>query len=467
MAVQNATEPSPQLVSPDKIMPVDDQMLRKLILPWQTGLKASWTIAQLRSALLQQRQGLLGLSSQLFDSLLEDDEFPGTLARRVNATLESPFCLRSYEGPKVPLTKREQKIEKLFPEMCPDEELFDFLATWLIMGVSVGVLDWDTSGAIWMPRLRTLPTEFLYWDSNLLRWKYQARDQPELIVEPGNGKWVLLGHGQRSWIWGLLRGLALTWLGKQMTFCDWQRYSQKHGLPIIKAMIPIWRDEAEKTQFVADLGQLISEGVVGLPQDENSSGQTTGYDIDLLEAKTVSWQGFQAALERADRKMQVQLLGGNLGAEATSKGSNRAAAEVHSDSLAGLAGADQKRLGQELRRQVLGPFMSLNFGVPLPEVPTPYWAANPEHDARQWAPARAQLATTLESLSHAGVEVTNLEEVGAEFGLELKAAVKVGELPANMPPPPPAPADSPPAAGKTAAGKTASKPKAGKAKAAK
>jgi phage gp29-like protein len=459
MAVQSATEPSPQLVSPDKIMQIDMQMLRKIVVPWQTGMKSSWTIAQLRSALLQQRQGLLGLSSQLYDSLLEDDELPGTLAKRVNGTLEAPFCLKSYEGPKVALTKREQKIEKLFPELCPDEELFDMIATWLIMGVSVGTLDWDTSGPLWMPRLRTLPTEFLSWDSNLLVWKYQARDQPELTVTPGDGKWVLLGHGQRSWIWGLLRGLALTWLGKQMTFCDWQRYSQKHGLPIIKAMIPIWRDDDEKNKFVADLGQLISEGIVGLPQDENSSGQTTGYDIELLEATTVSWQGFQASLERADRKMQVQLLGGNLGAEATSKGSNRAAAEVHGDSLMKLAGADQKRVGRELRRQVLAPFMSLNFGVELAEVPIPYWAANPEHDARQWAPARAQLATTCESFAKAGVEVANLEEVGQEFGLELMAAVKVGDLQVHQEPPAPAPAPGGAGAKKTKAAKPAGKKK--------
>lgn len=442
-------------------MPIDERMLKSIILPWQTGMKASWTISQLKSALLQQRQGLLGLSSQLYDSLLEDDELPGTLARRVNATLEAPFCLHSYEGPKTELTKREQKVQALFPEMCPDAELFDMFAAWLMMGVGIGTLDWDTSGPVWLPRLRALPTEFLYRDENLRCWKYQTREG-EMIVTPGDGKWVLFTHGQRGWMWGLLRALALTWLGKQMAFCDWQRYSQKHGLPIFRAKIPIWRDDDEKAKFVADLGDLISEGVIGLPQDENSSGQTTGYDVDLLEATTVSWQGFQASLERADRKMQVTLIGGNLGAEATSKGSNRAAAETHASGLVVLAGGDQKKLGRELRRQVLGPFMSLNYGVDLPEVPLPYWAANPERDPRAWTGSQLELAQSVQTFSTAGVKVGNLDEVGRGLGLTLSEEVAVAELPANKPPP--APVVAPGGAKKPAAGGKTKAAPAGKKK---
>jgi phage gp29-like protein len=459
--VQSALNPSlgPALepVSPTDIMPVDQQLLKKLIIPWTTGLKATWTVPQIRNALRQQRQGILDQSSQLYDSLLEDDEFPGTLARRVNASLEAEFCLKSAQGEDVELTKREQKIEGLFPEICPDEELFDMIASYLVMGVGIGTLDWDTSGPVWLPRLRALPTQFLYYDEQLQCWKYMARDSEALIVTPGDGKWVLFTHGQRSWMWGLLRGLALTWLGKQMTFCDWQRYSQKHGLPIIKAMIPIWRDDDEKAKFVADLGDLISEGVVGLPQDENSSGQTTGYDIELLEATTVSWQGFQASLERADRKMQVQLLGGNLGAEVTKSGGNMGAAATHSGELPKLAGADQKRIGRMLRRQVLGPVFSLNYGVSLEDVPTPYWDANPENQ-QLIAQTQFTAAQAIAALSTAGIEIQNLDEVGRTIGMQLKSAVKVAELPGNTPPP--APVVAPAGAG---AKKTKAKP-AGKKK---
>lgn len=421
--------PPPPLVPAD----VSKGLLQKLIVPMQGSFKTNWTLSSLRAALLQQRQGNLGQSSLLFDSLLEDDELNGALHRRVNATLEAPFCFKSYEKGEQ-LTKREQKIEKLFCEMVPDDELFDMIASWLMLGVGIGTIDWDFSSALWMPRLRALSPEFLRWDDSIQRWRYMAADQPELIVEPGNGKWVLFTSGQRGWMWGLLRAIALTWLGKQMAYCDWQRYSQKHGLPIFRAKIPIWRDEDEKKRFVEDLGGLVAEGVIGLPQDENAAGQTTGYDVDLLEATTVSWQGFQASLERADRKFQIMLTGGNLGTEVT-KANSSGAAETHSGSLAKLAGSDQKKVGRMLRQQFLAPFFSLNYGLPAAEVPTPYWHANPEYDARSWASAQAQLAATVKTLAEAGVKISNLAEVGRAYHLELAQAVEVEKIAA---PPKPA-----------------------------
>lgn len=442
MTVESVSSMSLKPVAPaapaSPLVPADVSrgMLKQLIVPMMGSFKASWTLASLKSALLQQRQGNLGQSSLLFDSLLEDDELNGALRRRVDATLEAPFCFKSYDKGS-DLTKREQKIEKLFCEMVPDDELFDMIASWLMLGVGLGTIDWDFSGPIWMPRLRALSPEFLTWDDSIQRWRYSAFDQPDLIVEPGNGKWVLFTSGQRGWMWGYLRAIALTWLGKQMAYCDWQRYSQKHGLPIFRAKIPIWRDEGEKKQFVEELGGLIAEGVIGLPQDENAAGQTTGYDVDLLEATTVSWQGFQASLERADRKFQVMLNGGNLASEVT-KANSSGAAEEHGGQLAKLAGADQKKIGRMLRQQFLAPFFSLNYGVAAAEVPTPYWHANPEYDARSWASAQAQLAATVKTLAEAGVKIANLGEVGRAYHLELEAEIEVSDLQVNKDPPPPA-----------------------------
>lgn len=427
-------------------------VLKQVILPWQTGMKASWTLSQLKAALLGQRMGHLGLSSQLFDTLLEDDEFPGALRKRVNATLKSPFSLRSADGPKAPLTKREQGIEEMFCEFAPDDQLFDLISDWLVMGVGVGTLDWDTSSTPWTPRLRTLPTEFACFDEELQCWRYQARGLEDQIIQPGNGKWVLLAGGERGWRWGMIRALARTWLGKQMMLCDWQRWAQKHGLPILKAKIPIWRDDVEKQKFAEELAEVMAEGVVALPQDENSQGLMQGYDIELLEPKTLSWQGFQAGVERADRKIQVTLLGGNLGAEATSKGSNRAAAETHAGSLAELAAGDVKQLGYCLREQLLRPYMLLNYGGKAPP-PTPFWDADPSDDQRAWVAAQAQFAGAVKALAEAGVEISNIADVGRGLGLELRPAVKVGDLQTHQDPPKPAPAPGKTKAAKPAAGK--------------
>lgn len=461
---------------------------RSLLLPYQTGIKPTWTVRQIRSALTQHQMGSLGLSSLLFDSMLEDDEFPGTLKRRVDATLKSPFELKPVEkdpkpqaepaapGPqKAPapagappgepgaverdpvkpmpvkpiepaskLTPNQEKAAALWPKMVPYGQLLRFLADLLVMGEAFGTLDWDTKTypGLWVPIFRALPSEFARWDHESRSWKYQARllraervgGEPvpttggaggEHTVTPGDGNWIHASLGDRGWLWGAVRGLALLWLGKQMTFCDWQRWCEKHGLPITKAILPIYRDESEKDQFIEELADMQREGIVGLPQDDEGRG----YDLDLLEPKTVSWQGFQASLERSDRKIQVTLLGGNLGAEVTRSGGNMGAAETHSSELSKLAKTDASLLGEVLKEQLLKPFFELNFGPDAAkDLPTPFWDTCPEEDVRGWTTAQGQFAVTVKTLGEAGYEVLNMGDWAGEFGLKLAKRPK-SEMP--------------------------------------
>jgi hypothetical protein len=504
--------------------------IEHMLLPFQSGIKSSWTFRQIRSALTQHQQGLLGQSSLLFDSMLEDDEFPSTLKRRCDATLRSQFCLKPVEKePKFPkpekasgkdkppgtpdspnapkpgapptapqpapeppplvektvkrksdgsreetvkekpgvapepvlgppgapepvepieiaskLKPHQRRAEELWPIMAPYGELLRIDADLLVMGVSVFTLDWDTRSAakggqadgLWVPTLRALPSEFLRYDHSERCWKYQAQEATlkwdpskplpsvlaslggagELTVTPGDGKWGLVTLGHRGWLWGLIRGLAGLWFGKQETYCNWQRYNQKHGLPIVKAKLPITGDADEKEDFVDALGSVVREGIVGLPQDEEGYG----YDVELLEPTTVTWQGFQASLERDDRKIQVALLGGNLGAEVAKSGGNMGAAATHADELQKLAGGDAQILGEALKEQLLRPFFTLNFGPEkCKDLPTPYWDTCPEEDCRSWTTAQGQLAVTIKTFGEAGYEIMNLGDVANDFGLML------------------------------------------------
>jgi phage gp29-like protein len=452
---------------------------RSLLLPYQTGIKPTWTIKQIRSALTQHQMGSLGLSSLLFDSMLEDDEFPGTLKRRVDATLKSDFCLKPVQKESQPaksaapgpqkaaapgaverddtkpapvepiepaseLTPDQKKAADLWNDMVPYGQMLRFVADLLVMGEAFGTLDWDTKTypGLWVPVFRALPTEFARWDHESRSWKYQAKvlraervgGEPvptsggeglELTVTPGDGKWIHASLGDRGWLWGAVRGLALLWLGKQMTFCDWQRWCEKHGLPITKAILPIYRDEDEKDEFIAELGEMQREGIVGLPQDEEGKG----YDLDLLEPKTVSWQGFQASLERSDRKIQVTLLGGNLGAEVTRSGGNMGAAETHSSELEKLAKTDAGLLAEVLKKQLLKPFFELNFGPDAAkELPTPFWDTCPDEDVRSWTTAQGQFAVTVKTLGEAGYEILNMGDYAARFDLKLAKKPK-SEMP--------------------------------------
>jgi phage gp29-like protein len=418
---------------------------RSVITPWQTGIRTTWTIGQIRSALLAHRQGDMSAPAQLFDSMLEDDELPGDLQKRVNALLRSEFHLE-IPGEDRELNRREKATQEAFCEMAPDGELFDLIASWLILGVGVATVDWDTSGPLWMPKLRALPTQFLSYVEHERAWYYEAQEGRQLVT-PGDGKWILLTTGQRGWIWGLIRSLAVLWLSKQLTYCDWQRYCQKHGLPIIKAKVPIFRDDKEKDKFIEDLSLIQSEGVVGLPTGPDGDG----YDVELLEATDQSWEAFEANLARADRKIQIALLGSNIGTEQTaSTGGSRAAAETSSDDVDAVkAKSDAKYVSHCLYEQLLRPFFAINFGSAA-TVPYPCWEVCPEDDARAWVEAQGLFVDLLNKIRTTGYKITNVADVALEYGLELE------EDP-----------DAPPAAGTEAAAEIAAKakpPQAGPAK---
>lgn len=358
--------------------------------------------------------GLLSGTSQLLDTMGEDDEIPGAIKERVNATVRAPFHWEYEDESAVKF------IEEYWCKMVNKGELFDFVRNFLIEGVGVAVLDWRHEASAWLPCFRNLPTEFLWHDDSNNQWKYTAREG-EFVVEPGNGTWVLLTSGQRGWLYGYIRALALLWVAKQFVFRDWNRYNERHGLPIIKAKMPVSTGAPEKAQFIQEVQELNSEGVIGLPQGVD--GPDVSFDLELLEPKDQSWESFQAALERFDRKVNVMLLGGNLGREVANTGSNRAAAETHDGKTVKLALPDSEALGQCFKEQVVWPFFFFNKpGVT--DVPLPVWDVEPPEDIKERAAAQETFGKALEALGRAGWDVVNIKELAEQFGLELKPKPK-------------------------------------------
>lgn len=355
----------------------------------------------------------------MLDAMGEDDEIPGAIKERVNATVRAPFRWESEDESAVSF------ISEYWGCILDRGELFDFLRNFLLEGVGVAVLDWRTEASVWVPCFRNLPTEFLWHDDSNNQWKYTAREG-EFVVEPGNGTWVLLTSGQRGWLYGYIRALALLWVAKQFVFRDWNRYNERHGLPIIKAKMPVSTGAPEKAQFIQEVQELNSEGVIGLPQGVD--GPDVSFDLELLEPKDQSWESFQTALERFDRKVNVMLLGGNLGREVASTGSNRAAAETHDGKTVKLAVPDSEALAQCFKEQVVWPFFYFNKpGVEARAVPLPVWDVEPPEDIQERAAAQETFGKALESIGRAGYEVVNIKELAEQFGLELKTKPKEPE----------------------------------------
>jgi phage gp29-like protein len=395
------------------------QILKAAIHAYPTAERVTWSLGQIRRALISYHQGIWLDVALLYESMFNDDHFPGELEKRVDATLKSEFYFQ-VKGLKKdePLSPRDEEAQDLFLQiMAPTDELAEFLSTFDMLGVGIGTLDWDTETmpGRWLPRFRSLPIAYLQYDQYRCVWTYQAQDGLH-VVTPGDGKWILMTSGETGWKHGLINGLSYLWHTKIQTLCDWARYNIKHGLPITKAKVPVLADAGEKEKFIDDLEDLESEGIIGLPQDESGKG----YDVELMEAKDTSWQSFENNVNRADRKISIALLGSNLGSETNSTGSNRAAAETSDLGVArNKAASDAKQLGECLREQLLTPFYALNFGPASLPAPFPLWDVSPVEDDKAWAETQDKFAEMLGKLKRAGYRVRNLDEASKPYGLQL------------------------------------------------
>lgn len=396
---------------------------------WTPGIRPTWDVAKVKSALYEHQTGAFAQSALLVEAMYADDELPTSLDRAVNQIVGSEFSLvpeETEDGKPDPNSEKQaEALKPLWASSFPEHELAKMVRWFLMLGVAIGTLDWDTSKAPWRPTLRTLHPEFLWWDEGTIdpqtgMWgvfRYNSRDGTNEIVTPGDGKWVLLSDGRESWMRCSVRALATTWLVKQYAWRDWQRYNERHGLPIVIAKVPVQAAADEKSDFFNDVKSLHSETTALLPQFNPEDGPN--YELDLLEAKDQSWDTFRAVIERVDRKIQVHFLGTNTN-ELIGTAGSRATSETGRNITGETAAERERRIVTDLRDQLVKPFSAVNVpGADLDLAPWPHFNTEGEEDVQKRAEGMKALGEALKSLETAGWDVANVQEEAERFGLTL------------------------------------------------
>jgi hypothetical protein len=406
---------------------------------WSPGIKPTWTVAEVRSALRQHADGDFSASALLVDSMGEDDAIPGFLDKRIDAVLSKGFELVPVDEPNRQLSVRvAKKYQPIWWDIFPETALGSLMRWRRMLGVAIGVLDWEGSGSEWGAQLRVLHPQFLRYQQWNQKWIYSA-EEGQLEVTPGDGRWVLLTDGDRGWMRGAVRYLAIDWLAKQQTIRDWNRYNERHGLPLLLAKAPLVAEDPEREQFWDDLQTLGNETVVQLATHLDKEG--AAFDLDLLEATSRSYDSFRLFLERCDHRFLVSLLGSNLSTEVNGQGS-RAAADVHQDAEDSRASAEAEELSTELRRQCLFPIAGANIaGVTIETTPWPTWHTESQPNPIAEAQHQTAFLGVISAASSAGYEVENIDELAEKHGLKLKKKEPPAPPPAPAPPGPPSPDD--------------------------
>lgn len=385
-------------------------------------------VAKVKRALAGLESGIFTEAAALVDAMGRDDRIEATVQQRLEALGGLPFEVHPAEGMGSRADEAAAQALASAPVML-DEAALAELRTWALwLGVGVGQKVWDTSRPTWVPRMKVWHPRFLRYDWATRTFRIIAEDG-ERVVEVGSPEWVLYApHGtERPWMRGLVRSLAIPFLVRQFCLRDWSRYSEVHGLPIRKAIVPKSADEKAQTRFRNEVATLAAESTIVMPRSKNGATEEA-FDMELVEAVGRSEEGFDKLIARCDSAIAIRVLGQNLTTEV--KEGSRAAASVHERVAQRKLASDATTLTACLREQLLKPWAHFNFGD-AELAPWPQWDASPPEDKAARATTYKALGEGLQALQKTGMQV-DVDAEAERFGVATRGPAK--------PPPEPQPA---------------------------
>lgn len=360
--------------------------------------------------------GMFSASAQLVEHMQRDDRVFATLTSRVMALTGLDFSIEPASSDEAS-TVLTEKVQAWWMLAMPESALSEFLRWGVMLGVALAEVTWVIEEGQSIPTVKVWHPQFLRWDQALRKWYVITEDAGEIEVTPGNG-WILwLPFGERSWMQGAVRALAIPWLGRQWGYRDWFRRSEVEGNGIIKAKVPGEVDNAKATKWLNSLRNLGREAVVKCPE---------GFDIDIMTAKPGTADFFGKLIASCDSAITLVLLGQNLTTQV--EGGSLAAAQVHSRVQRERTKADAESLSTGLRTQLLVPWGLLNIaGFVATMAPWPRWDTAEPADTKTEAEVLQVLSLTLGTLGNAGVPV-DTAALAARFNLPLLTGSDVSKV---------------------------------------
>lgn len=357
----------------------------------------TWEPASIYAALDAHAMGQFQTAAQLADALFGDDRVQATLGSRTGGLFGQKAIHKQAKADTDGECMAAWKEQ--FACMSADGVFSEIKRQAIVMGFCVSEILWDTSVTPWRQYLKPWSARYIYYRWDIRRFVAQTTMGP-VVIEPGDGKWfVHAPHGfYRGWIHATIRAISDLWFIKKKAWRDWARFNERHGLPIIKAMVPAAGDAKQKDNFVGGLSTMGQEAVVMLPQNVDE----TGYDIELLEARDRAYDTFGKTVEAVDRSIILAIKSQNLTTE-VQEGSF-AAARQHGGTEQATLEFDNTTFAYDLYTQVGRPFALFNYGDPEKATRTE-WDVEPIEDRAATAKTQLDASTALVALKSQGIPV--------------------------------------------------------------
>jgi len=366
-----------------------------------------WDVEMARAARRDLVLGLFEQPAQMIDAMiLSDSRIQSGLASRLSI-LGRPVDFR------VPRKYRDSALAKeclsafvdAWPTMAAEPVMSELQRWAIMMGWGLAQILWDTSGQYAIPHPLPWHPRYVYY-----HWLYRCYVaitlDGQVPIVPGDASWILHApHGEyRGWMRGSMGAISPWWLGRAYALRDWMRYSERHGLPMIKLKHPAVADPYQTANVRFQVANLGQEAVFDLPQNPPPM---LSWDVELMEAKDTAHEGFRLLIEQCNQEITLALLAQTLTTSMPAEGgSSYAAARVHAGVLQGLLEADARALAFTIYRQLARPFAMMNFGnADLAPVVT--WDVTPFEDAKTKAESFAAMANGFNVLRTAGFKLSS------------------------------------------------------------
>lgn len=396
-----------------------------------------WNAPLVRMALADLVLGIFDAPAQLIDSMYGDSRVQSGLVSRVGGLLGRKIQFRVPRRYRDSAAAKEcaEAFAEDWPQMAAESVLGEVQRWAVMLGHGHAQIPWDTTGRYVRPRPRIWHPRYSYFDWTL-RAVVAVTQDGLLPIEPGTGEWLFHApHGvYRGWMRGSARACAPWWLARNYALRDASRWSEVHGLPMVKLKHPASADPTAVERFRVSMASRGGETCVdlpqGLPEGTGGSGDNANFDVEYLEAQAATFEGFFNLIAACDREitltLQAEAITGALG---EGKGSY-AAARVGQDVKQALLEADARALEVTLRRDLARPFAAFNFGEPdiAPEIVidiTPY------EDFETKAKTAALVTQIAVNMANAGYRVKDFaafakRTCGVDFGDLVEVEPRIG-----------------------------------------
>lgn len=383
---------------------------------------SGWDPPSVLTALQGHLQGLFDASGQLYDSVIADPRVTATLASRLSGLFGREVQFKAADDS---VEAKECLVAWKAHWPCIVSQLPTVLKQKVLAGFSTGQLNWDTSGDVWYPYLTPWHFRYIYYNWDVRKYVALTLDG-QRVIYPGDAKWCLYSDGEyRAWMNGAIRAVAYPWLLRAYAQRDMSRASERHGMPIIKVIVPAAADKVQREAFQVAMSKLGQETAVMLPKGTDG---INSYDLELLESQAGAWEIFPGLIDRCDMDIILALLFQNLTTEV--KGGSFAAASAHMDIRQSGIEADNASMGLFIYQQIARPFAWLNWGN-ADLAPYTCWDVEPKETYDSQAARFYQFGQALQILRQGGMQFTDenaLRDFARKtFGLKLPDTIELGD----------------------------------------